>query len=184
MQEKRCTKCGETKPLDAFSPRGDGKGRDGRASHCKVCRSAARTVFYWANKPVRQAYVKANRHLFREQSRRRRADPEIRAQINAAARERQRRDPEYLARARINVARREALKRAAFVEDVDSLVVLERHDGACGICGGDVDPFDFHVDHIVPLARGGEHSYRNTQPAHPVCNLRKGVKTPSERSVA
>jgi 5-methylcytosine-specific restriction endonuclease McrA len=33
-----------------------------------------------------------------------------------------------------------------------------------------------HLDHIVPLARGGEHSYANTQPAHPTCNRRKGAK--------
>jgi hypothetical protein len=70
-------------------------------------------------------------------------------------------------------ARRRARKHDAFVEDVDRLVVL---DGACGICGHDVDPLDFHVDHIVPLARGGEHSYANTQAAHPLCNHRKNVR--------
>jgi 5-methylcytosine-specific restriction endonuclease McrA len=32
----------------------------------------------------------------------------------------------------------------------------------------------FHVDHKVPLARGGEHSYENVQPAHPFCNGSKG----------
>lgn len=82
-------------------------------------------------------------------------------------------DPEYFKnkrheyRARLN---------QAYVERVDSLIVLERHDGVCGICEKDVDPLDFHVDHIVPLARGGNHSYANTQPAHPYCNLAKGAK--------
>jgi 5-methylcytosine-specific restriction endonuclease McrA len=28
----------------------------------------------------------------------------------------------------------------------------------------------------VPLALGGEHSYANTQVAHPLCNLRKGSR--------
>jgi 5-methylcytosine-specific restriction endonuclease McrA len=74
-------------------------------------------------------------------------------------------------------ARRRARKRAAFVEDVHSLVVLERDDGVCGICGGDVDPMNFDVDHVVPLARGGEHSYANVQAAHPPCNTRKGART-------
>lgn len=32
--EKTCTKCGETKSLDAFFPRGDGRGV---RSHCKAC---------------------------------------------------------------------------------------------------------------------------------------------------
>lgn len=69
--------------------------------------------------------------------------------------------------------RRAAAKRARFVDDVDRLVVLEMDDGVCGICGEDVDPMDFHVDHIVPLSRGGEHSYANSQSAHPRCNRRK-----------
>ena len=68
----------------------------------------------------------------------------------------------------------------AFVEEVYPLVVLERDDGICGICGEDVDPFDFHVDHIIPLSRGGEHSYANTQPAHPFCNLSKNDRLPWE----
>ncbi len=73
-------------------------------------------------------------------------------------------------------AKRKALKYgASFVEPVSALVVLELHDGVCGICGHDVDPFKFDVDHIIPLVRGGEHSYRNTQPAHPSCNRRKGT---------
>lgn len=65
-----------------------------------------------------------------------------------------------------------------FVEEVDALILLERHDGVCGICGGDVDPLDYHIDHVVPLIRGGEHSYANTQPAHPLCNRRKGRRLP------
>lgn len=72
-------------------------------------------------------------------------------------------------------ARRRARKRGAAAEYVDSLVLLELHDGVCGICGEDVDPLAFEVDHVVPLARGGAHSYANTQPAHPVCNRRKGA---------
>lgn len=71
---------------------------------------------------------------------------------------------------------REARKLANFVEDVHSLVVLERDDGVCGICGKDVDPTDFHVDHIVAIANGGEHSYANVQTAHPLCNTVKGAR--------
>jgi 5-methylcytosine-specific restriction endonuclease McrA len=61
------------------------------------------------------------------------------------------------------------------VEAVDALTVLERDDGVCGICGEDIDPTDFHVDHILPLARGGPHVYSNVQIAHPECNIRKGA---------
>jgi 5-methylcytosine-specific restriction endonuclease McrA len=81
---------------------------------------------------------------------------------------------------RIKESARRARKRGQFVEPIHPLIVLERADGVCGICGGDVDPFSFHVDHIIPLARGGEHSYQNVQPAHPACNTKKGARVPRE----
>jgi len=34
---KKCTRCGQSKPLDMFSPYKN--SRDGRHSHCKACRS-------------------------------------------------------------------------------------------------------------------------------------------------
>jgi 5-methylcytosine-specific restriction endonuclease McrA len=34
-----------------------------------------------------------------------------------------------------------------------------------------------HIDHVIPLARGGEHSYANAQAAHGPCNMRKGATT-------
>lgn len=63
---------------------------------------------------------------------------------------------------------------------IDRLVVLEMDDGICGICGEDVDPFRYEVDHIIPLARGGEYSYANVQAAHPLCNQRKNRRMPDE----
>lgn len=73
-------------------------------------------------------------------------------------------------------ARRRARKLAAFVEDVDRSVVFERDKGICGICGLPVDPTDWHLDHVQPLCKGGEHSYANVQVSHPACNMRKGTK--------
>lgn len=49
------------------------------------------------------------------------------------------------------------------------------HGGMCGICKGFIDG-DFHVDHRIPLSKGGMHGYANCQPAHPKCNLSKGDK--------
>jgi 5-methylcytosine-specific restriction endonuclease McrA len=59
------------------------------------------------------------------------------------------------------------------VGPIDPLVVLEMCDGVCRLCGEDVDPDDFHVDHDVPVSRGGEHHLANLQVAHPACNRRK-----------
>jgi 5-methylcytosine-specific restriction endonuclease McrA len=56
----------------------------------------------------------------------------------------------------------------------------ERQAARDGICGGDVDPLRFEVDHIVPISQGGDHSYPNVQAAHPRCNKIKGARVPEE----
>jgi len=76
--------------------------------------------------------------------------------------------------------RRRARLLDAWVEDVDIAIVFERDEGLCGICAEAIDlaldwphRMSLTLDHIVPLARGGEHSYQNSQVAHAVCNSRK-----------
>lgn len=85
------------------------------------------------------------------------------------------------ARKREKDHRRRARLLSAFVEDVNIDVLWERDGGVCGICGALVDRdlawpgrMVATIDHVVPLARGGEHSYANAQLAHMGCNARKG----------
>lgn len=52
--------------------------------------------------------------------------------------------------------------------------VIERDGGVCGLCGGDVDPGDIHIDHILPVSLGGQDLMENLQVAHSKCNIRKG----------
>jgi 5-methylcytosine-specific restriction endonuclease McrA len=65
-----------------------------------------------------------------------------------------------------------ASERAAWVEPVVPLVVYELADGICWICGEDVPPSRYEIDHVIPLAAGGEHSYENVRLAHTACNRR------------
>jgi len=76
-----------------------------------------------------------------------------------------------------NSALRRARKRGASVEKVSRALVYERDGGYCHICGKKVNPKKWHIDHIIPLARGGEHSYKNVAVSHPKCNLSKGAKS-------
>lgn len=74
-----------------------------------------------------------------------------------------------------------AQKRTARVEAVNPTRVFERDGWRCHLCGGltrkaargTYHPKAPELDHIVPLAKGGEHSYRNTACAHRKCNAAK-----------
>lgn len=87
---------------------------------------------------------------------------------------RQAEDPTY---GRAGIANRRARKRNARCEErIDFKAVWKRANGYCGICQMPLGDSPYHFDHIVPLARGGEHSTRNLQVAHATCNLRKGAR--------
>lgn len=79
---------------------------------------------------------------------------------------------------RINDPIRRTRKRKAKVERVDPLQVFERDGWRCQICHrstprrlrGTMHDMAPELDHIVPLSKGGEHSYRNTQCSCRKCN--------------
>ena len=82
---------------------------------------------------------------------------------------------------RIRKPQERARLRSATVERVDPFKVFDRDGWRCQICHkptpqrlrGTIKHNAPELDHIVPLARGGEHSYRNTQCACRKCNGRK-----------
>ena len=87
-------------------------------------------------------------------------------------------------------AARRAKILGSFVETVEIDVLLRRDRHTCGICNGPIpkdvefgDPLYPNIDHIIPLAGGGEHSYQNTQPAHASCNFQKGDKLDGWQSI-
>lgn len=74
-----------------------------------------------------------------------------------------------------------ARKRAATVEPVNPTRVFDRDGWRCHLCNGMTDrtkrgtlhPNAPELDHIVPLSKGGAHSYANTACAHKKCNHAK-----------
>lgn len=81
-------------------------------------------------------------------------------------------------------AHRAALQRGVSSEPFDPFEVLERDGWRCHMCGcktpkrlrGTYDDRAPELDHVVPLAAGGEHSRRNTACACRKCNSAKGAK--------
>jgi len=56
--------------------------------------------------------------------------------------------------------------------------VYERDGKICAYCGDENGPF--HIDHIFPIALGGDNSPSNLTVACQPCNLSKGAKTLGE----
>ena len=64
----------------------------------------------------------------------------------------------------------------------------------CALCGGDIDytlpaghPLAFEVDEVLPVSRGGDPlDPDNVQPAHRICNQRKGnrIEPPAMRDAS
>lgn len=70
---------------------------------------------------------------------------------------------------------RQARIKSTTTEFVDYDLVIAKANGVCQIC---YEPFDhgkIEIDHIVPLAKNGSHTYNNVQAAHASCNRRKGT---------
>lgn len=56
------------------------------------------------------------------------------------------------------------------------LRVLERDGLVCHVCSNPVEATDVHIDHVIPLSRGGMTSLENLKVSHSFCNMSKGAK--------
>lgn len=153
--KKRCTSCKKIKTHDEFVKNGTKSHTiDGLTGCCKECQRDAKAQ--WDREHPGSKSI--HRQAWRERN-------HDHVQLKSV---------EY-------AATRRARQLGQFVEEIDRDVVWNSDNGKCGICEkyiGDHKHFD--IDHIVPLSRGGEHSYANVQVAHPKCNKRKGAHLEEE----
>jgi 5-methylcytosine-specific restriction endonuclease McrA len=154
---KTCTKCGATKPIAAFWS--DRTRADGKFPQCRDCHKG-RVFDAVANKQRSAAWRAAN--------------PE-RSRANVAAWKR--RNPD---RVRILVYRRIAAKLAApgaaYTTPEKIAARMALYGERCYYCSG---PFE-HVEHRIPLTRGGAHLPANMVPSCKSCNSRKHRRTERE----
>lgn len=73
-------------------------------------------------------------------------------------------------------------------KDISLDKVFDRDKGICYLCGGVCNKKDIRyengawivgdrypsIDHVKPLSKGGEHSWKNVRLAHYSCNIKKG----------
>jgi 5-methylcytosine-specific restriction endonuclease McrA len=55
-------------------------------------------------------------------------------------------------------------------------------DGKCQLCGRDLDPDDWHADHITPWSKTGRTNVHEMQALCPHCNLKKGDRCQLENT--
>ncbi|MFE5290344.1 HNH endonuclease signature motif containing protein [Nocardia sp. NPDC056611] len=78
-------------------------------------------------------------------------------------------------------AKRRKQIEATSIEKISIQAIIDEHGMVCHICnGGIADMSDLHIDHVIPLSRGGAHTKENLKPSHSVCNLRKSDKLMTE----
>lgn len=137
--------------------------RQGPVRKCQICNMAARDLFSMTcgtEQCRREKRWQDNHHHYRKNP--------------SATRER---DHKRRARLRGNTA-----------ESVKRRVVFERDGWKCALCGKRVlkdktspHPLSPSIDHIIPISKGGAHSYANVQLAHLSCNVAKGNRGGGEQ---
>lgn len=190
-EHKCCTKCGETKPLDAFHR--STRSTDGRFTICKACKREIDRVYHEANREQRlvvlRAYAAKNavRANARAKTWREQNPERYRALMKASvARRREkyaanpephrehrrrygRRHPE---RVRAMNQQRRARKLAATgFYTADEWMRLCRWFGMKCLCCGKRRRLT--VDHVVPFSQGGTNMIENIQPLCIACNCSK-----------
>jgi 5-methylcytosine-specific restriction endonuclease McrA len=56
---------------------------------------------------------------------------------------------------------------------ITTLELYEKDSGICGICSLPVEISNASIDHIIPVSKGGTHTWDNVQLAHYKCNIIK-----------
>lgn len=180
---KACTKCGEIKPatLDFFHK--DPHKKTGLTSNCKSCKSQ----YYKDNSKKSSEYYQNNREKILERTKQyREANHEKIIQTNRKYRELNLES--YRESHRKSRRKRKAIKRLSGHAPYTEAEVLNLYGTNCHLCDQPIDleatrrcglpswELGLHIDHIIPLSKGGSDTLENVKPAHGICNVRKSSK--------
>src|SRR5260221_199932 len=148
------------------------KVKSGLRGQCKNCRSIQRKQHRAENREAYRAYEQSQLGKHREQSRKHKAAH--REEYRQASREYWKKHPEE----RItNTRNRRARIRKAEGKHTaaDVRKQYDRQKGKCYYCLAIVGT-TYHVDHVIPVSRGGSNSPENIVIACPTCNMSKQDK--------
>lgn len=84
--------------------------------------------------------------------------------------------------------RSEAKRRSVYNERYSEKEVLSRYGSDCNICGLPINldanrspgkigwEYSLHIDHLIPVSKGGTDTLENVRPTHGICNVKKGAR--------
>ena len=195
MKTKKCPCCGEIKDISEFYE--NASRRDGFSCYCKTCIAEKSHESYQRNKEKYRVHLNAwraaNREYVRERDRKYLAEnPDVQFRKEQKYRETHK-EKLYLKGKKYREEHRDyfynkARERKLAQQNVsDGTVTLEYEDflfdeqgGKCAYCGCDLNESGKHLDHIIPIAKGGLHTTSNVHWTCPTCNLSKGDKLEEE----
>jgi hypothetical protein len=143
---KLCPSCSITKTADEFYS--DAAKADGLSHACRDCIKDRSSAWHEANKERSEAANRAWQKKNRER-------------YKATKQEGHRRRRARLAKVR--------------VEKIDPWAIYARDGGRCHICEKHVRRDVMSLDHLIPIAHGGEHTVVNVRLAHVSCNVRRNT---------
>lgn len=172
--QRVCGACGETKSSAEFHA--DKSRGDGLQYRCKTCRRAHYLASPDRAREIARAWQKANPERRLEYTRKwREANREHKREANRKWRE------SNLEKARAVALNYQHKRRAKIVSGLTTKELREWERAqrkVCHWCG--VKCEKYHIDHRVPLSKGGVHEARNLVIACPPCNQTKGARCPIE----
>lgn len=74
--------------------------------------------------------------------------------------------------------RRAERLRAAQTDGYSREAIFERDGWRCWLCGLQLDPNNATIDHVIPIAAGGDDTAANVRAACSPCNSRRGARDP------
>ena len=179
MHKKRCTRCGETKPISEFVK--DCTTRDGLRPSCKACAAIYSKAYNKAHKAEAAAYHIANRakRIANTKAWQDKNPDRVRAHRKAY---RESHKAEIAAYRKASRARHIARNNNRRVSPDGARMTAQAVRGAIAPAGGFCcycnQPFeDGHIDHTQPISRGGTNDYNNLVYICASCNQSKGSKT-------
>lgn len=181
---KLCHYCNLEKPLDNFG--NNKRAKDGKKTKCNSCHNEHMKAYYWQHREILAAKALAHHYENREVANAKRKANRLKnlEKQMQHSRQWQKDNPEAANAIKTNWRMKNRVKLREIAEqreavikagNVPSAYIKELRQMPCNYCGKYFEN-KMHIDHVVPISKGGQHSIDNLVTACKPCNLSKANK--------